>query len=173
MSGYLENGQWHEGWYDTRKSQSAFIRTDSAFRNWVRADPSSMYPAQPGRYHLYVSLACPWAHRTVIARSLKKLESIVALSVVEPVMSKGWAFSEMLADHANGFQFMHQLYTAAQPDYTGRALVPVLWDTGTRSIVSNESADIVRMFDQEFAEWGGQFCRALSRSPARGNRQNQ
>lgn len=153
MSGYLKNGQWHEGWYDTGKTSGAFVRTNSVFRNWVKADPSSPYPAMPGRYHLYVSLACPWAHRTLIVRSLKKLESIVPLSIVEPVMTQGWAFSEALPDHANGFQFMHQLYTAAQGDYTGRVLVPVLWDTVTRSIVSNESADIVRMFDQAFTQW--------------------
>jgi glutathionyl-hydroquinone reductase len=153
MSGYLKNGQWHGGWYDTSKTSGAFVRTDSAFRNWIRTDPSSPYPAAPGRYHLYVSLACPWAHRTIIARSVKKLESIVSLSIVEPVMTQGWAFSKALPDHANGFQFMHQLYTAAQADYTGRVLVPVLWDTVTRSIISNESADIVRMFDQEFTQW--------------------
>src|SRR5262249_31687875 len=91
MSGYLENGHWHSGWYDTRVTQGEFVRTRSIFRNWITADGSSRYPAEPGRYRLYVSLACPWAHRTLIARSLKKLEEIVSVSVVEPVMSEqGW-----------------------------------------------------------------------------------
>lgn len=154
MSGYLENGQWHSGWYDTRATHGEFIRTSSVFRNWITADGSSGFPAEPGRYHLYVSLACPWAHRTLIARSLKKLDAIVPLSIVEPVMSEqGWAFSSALPDRANGFAHLHQVYTAAQPDYTGRVLVPVLWDTRTRTIVSNESGDIVRMFNQAFAAW--------------------
>ncbi|MEO5661020.1 MAG: glutathione S-transferase family protein [Polaromonas sp.] len=155
MSGYLENGQWHDGWYDTRATEGEFVRSESAFRNWVTADGSSGYPAEPGRYHLYVSLACPWAHRTVIARALKKLEAIVPLSVVEPVMSEqGWGFSPTLPDRANGFTHLHQLYTATRPDYTGRILVPVLWDRQTRVIVSNESGDIVRMLNQAFNAFG-------------------
>jgi putative glutathione S-transferase len=153
MSGYLENGHWHEGWYDTGATQGQFVRTTSAFRDAVAADPASRYPAQPGRYHLYVSLACPWAHRTLIARSLKKLEEVVAISIVEPVMSQGWTFSSSLPDHANGFAHLHQLYTASQPDYSGRVLVPVLWDTKSRTIVSNESAEILRMLNQAFAAW--------------------
>jgi glutathionyl-hydroquinone reductase len=155
MSGYLENGQWHDGWYDTRATQGEFVRTESAFRNWVTADGSSVYPAEPDRYHLYVSLACPWAHRTLIARSLKKLDGIVALSIVEPVMSEqGWAFSATLPDRVNGFTHLHQLYTASRPDYTGRILVPVLWDTQTGVIVNNESGDIVRMLNQAFNAYG-------------------
>ena len=104
MSGYLENGQWHEGWYDTRATAGEFVRTESAFRHWVTADGSSGYLAAPGRYQLYVSLACPWAHRTLIVRALKKLEGVVAVSIVEPVMSdQGWVFSTALPDRANGF----------------------------------------------------------------------
>lgn len=156
MSGYLEKGQWHDGWYDTRATQGEFVRTESAFRNWVTADGSSGYLAEPGRYHLYVSLACPWAHRTLIARALKKLEKIVPLSIVEPVMSaQGWAFSASLPDRVNRFTHLHQLYTASLPDYTGRVLVPVLWDTRTGTIVSNESGDIVRMLNQAFNACGG------------------
>ncbi len=155
MSGYLEQGQWHDGWYDTKATNGEFVRSESGFRNWVTADGSGDYPAEPGRYHLYVSLACPWAHRTLIARALKKLETAVPVSIVEPVMSdQGWAFSAALPDNANGFSYLHQLYTAARPDYTGRVLVPVLWDTKTRTIVSNESAEILRMLNQAFNAFG-------------------
>ena len=155
MSGYLENGQWHEGWYDTRATAGEFVRTESAFRHWVTADGSSGYPAAPGRYQLYVSLACPWAHRTLIVRALKKLEGVVAVSIVEPVMSdQGWVFSTALPDHANGFSCLHRLYSPSRSDYVGRVSVPVLWDTQTRTIVSNESADIVRMLNQAFNAFG-------------------
>lgn len=154
MSGYLENGQWHEGWYDTRATKGDFVRTTSAFRNWITEDGSGSYPAEPGRYRLYVSLACPWAHRTLIARAIKKLEDVIPLSVVEPVMSEqGWVFSAALPDNQNGFASLHQLYTTSKPDYTGRVLVPVLWDTRTRTIVSNESSEILRMFNQAFRAW--------------------
>jgi len=155
MSGYLEKGQWHDGWYDTKATHGEFVRTVSVFRDQVTADGSSGYLAEPGRYHLYVSLACPWAHRTLIARSLKKLEGVVPLSIVEPVMTEqSWAFSPTLQDRANGFFHLHQLYTATQPDYTGRVLVPVLWDTKTRTIVNNESEEIVRMLNQAFNAYG-------------------
>lgn len=155
MSGYLEKGQWHTGWYDTQATHGEFVRADSAFRNWVTADGSSGYPAEPGRYHLYVSLACPWAHRTLIARALKKLDGAVPLSIVEPVMAElGWVFSPALPDRANGFSHFHQLYTAARPDYSGRVSVPVLWDTKTRTIVNNESAEIMRMLNQAFNAYG-------------------
>ncbi|RZI40280.1 glutathione S-transferase family protein [Herbaspirillum sp. HC18] len=154
MSGYLENGQWHEGWYDTRATKGEFVRTTSAFRNRITEDGSGSYPAEPGRYHLYASLACPWAHRTLITRAIKKLEDIISLSIVEPVMSEnGWIFSAALPDHANGFACLHQLYTTTKPDYTGRVLVPVLWDTRTRTIVNNESSEILRMFNQAFSVW--------------------
>ena len=104
----------------------------------------------PGRYHLYVSLACPWAHRTLIARVLKGLQDVVSMSVVEPVMTQGWCFSEALPDPLHGFQYLHQVYSAADPGYTGRVLVPVLWDRQTRTIVSNESSEILRMFNSGF-----------------------
>ena len=155
MSGYLQHGQWQEGWYNTEATAGAFVRTQSAFRNWITADGSSIYPSELGRYQLYVSLACPWAHRTLIARVLKKLEAVIPVSIVEPVMSdQGWTFSSTLPDHANGYSFLHQLYTAAHADYSGRVTVPVLWDTATHSIVSNESADIIRMLNSAFNAFG-------------------
>ncbi|HSD38133.1 MAG TPA: glutathione S-transferase family protein [Rhodocyclaceae bacterium] len=151
MSGYLEHGQWHDGWYDTRPSQGEFVRTTSAFRHWITADPANPFQPEAGRYHLYVSLACPWAHRTLIARSLKGLQDLVSVSVVEPVMTKGWCFSTVLPDHLHGFQYLYEVYRAADPDYSGRVLVPVLWDEQTRTIVSNESSEIIRMFNSAFA----------------------
>jgi putative glutathione S-transferase len=151
VSGYLENGKWQEGWYDTRASQGEFRRTPSAFRNWVTADGSSGFPAEAGRYHLYVSLACPWAHRTLIARTLKGLEDVISVSVVEPVMTQGWWFSDALPDHLHGFRYLHELYSASDPHYSGRVLVPVLWDKQARCIVSNESSEILRMFNEAFA----------------------
>lgn len=154
MSGYLENGQWHDGWYDTRATQGEFVRTTSAFRHAVTADGTGGFPAEPGRYHLYVSLACPWAHRTLIGRALKGLEEAITVSVVEPVMTQGWSFSEALPDHLYGCSHLHQLYTLSDPHYSGRVLVPVLWDKQTRTIVSNESSEILRMLDGPFAGLG-------------------
>lgn len=153
MSGYLDNGQWKQGWYDTDDTDGEFVRTVTEFRHDIGAD--SPFPAVPGRYHLYVSLACPWAHRTLIVRSLKGLEDVIPVSVVEPVMSEqGWAFSAALPDHANSFDHAHQLYTAAKADFSGRVTVPVLWDTQTRTIVNNESAEIIRIFNRAFDQWG-------------------
>lgn len=151
MSGYLQDGQWHEGWYDTGKTAGEFVRTTSKFRSWITADGSSDFPAEPGRYHLYVSLACPWAHRTLLARVLKGLQDTISVSVVEPVMTQGWSFSDALPDHLHGFEHLHQVYSAADPQYTGRVLVPVLWDKKARTIVSNESSEILRMFNVAFA----------------------
>jgi len=150
MSGYLENGRWNEGWYDTSRTAGEFVRTVSAFRHWITADGSSGCKAEAGRYHLYVSLACPWASRTLIARTLKGLESVISFSVVEPVMTQGWSFSDALPDHLHGKQYLHELYSAADPRYTGRVLVPALWDKNARTIVSNESAEIMRMFNSAF-----------------------
>jgi putative glutathione S-transferase len=155
MSGYLNNGQWIDGWYDTGKTAGEFVRTTSRFRNWITADGASGLRAEPGRYHLYVSLACPWAHRTLIARVLKGLQDFISVSVVEPVMTQGWCFSEALPDHLHGSRYLHQVYAAAEPGYTGRVLVPVLWDKTTRTIVSNESSEILRMFDEAFTALTG------------------
>jgi len=152
VSGYLDQGQWHDGWYDTRASQGEFVRSTSAFRHRITADGAGGFAAQAGRYHLYVSLACPWAHRTLIARVLKGLQEAVSVSVLEPVMTQGWCFSQALPDHLHGFQYLHQIYTAADAQYSGRVLVPVLWDRQTRTIVSNESAEIIRMFNDGFGE---------------------
>jgi putative glutathione S-transferase len=151
VSGYLKDGKWHEGWYDTGKTAGEFVRTTSRFRNWITADGASGYRAEPGRYHLYVSLACPWAHRTLIGRVLKGLQDVISVSVVEPVMTQGWSFSEALPDPLHGFRYLHQVYSASEPQYTGRVLVPVLWDKQTRSIVSNESSEILRMLNEAFA----------------------
>lgn len=152
MSGYLQDGQWHEGWYDTGATQGEFVRTTSAFRHRITRDGSSGYPAEAGRYHLYVSLACPWAHRTLIARVLKGLQDVISVSVVEPVMTQSWGFSAALPDHLHGAQYLHQLYTRADPGYSGRVLVPMLWDKRTSTIVSNESSEILRMFNEDFAD---------------------
>jgi putative glutathione S-transferase len=154
MSGYLLNGEWHTGWYDTRKTQGEFVRTTAAFRNRITADGASSYPAEPGRYHLYVSLACPWAHRTLIFRALKRLEEVVSVSIVDPVMAEdGWEFGDGpgdIPDFVNGFRYLREVYTAADPAFSGRVTVPVLWDKQTRTIVNNESAEIIRMLNSAF-----------------------
>jgi putative glutathione S-transferase len=154
--GYLLNGVWHDGWYDTAKSGGEFVRPASTLRNGITADGSSGYRAEAGRYHLYVSLACPWAHRALIFRKLKRLEDAITVSVVEPVMSaEGWAFSAALPDHVNGFSYLHQVYTRAQPAYSGRVTVPVLWDKERGQIVNNESSEIIRMFNSAFTKFAG------------------
>jgi putative glutathione S-transferase len=154
MTGYLDNGRWTSGWSDTRATGGEFVRRDSTFHSWITADGSSGFPAEPGRYHLYVSLACPWAHRTLIFRKLKRLEDIVSVSVVEPVMlEQGWMFGSVAngtADSINGFEYLHQAYTSADSSYSGRVTVPVLWDKSTRTIVNNESAEIIRMLNSAF-----------------------
>ena len=154
MSGYLLDGRWHTGWYDTRETGGEFVRTTTAFRDRVTADGSTAYRAEPGRYHLYVSLACPWAHRTLIFRSLKRLENVISVSIVDPVMEDdGWAFSAgpgCIPDTLNGFRFLREVYTAADPHFSGRVTVPVLWDRQTRTVVNNESAEIIRMLNSAF-----------------------
>ena len=156
--GLLIEGVWREGWYDTGKTGGRFERERTTFHDRVTADGSSGFPAAPGRYHLYVSLACPWAHRTLILRKLKRLEDAVSLSVVDWFMGDGgWRFSERegcIPDTVTGAAFLHQVYTRARPDYTGRVTVPVLWDKQRGTIVSNESAEIVRMFNGAFDAFG-------------------
>jgi putative glutathione S-transferase len=151
--GLLQNGQWVDEWYDTKASEGEFRRQDSRYRNWVTADGeagptgSAGFKAEPGRYHLYVSLACPWAHRTLIFRELKGLCDLIDVTAVEPLMlSNGWE----LKNDQYGLDFMYQLYLKANADYEGRVTVPVLWDKQTQSIVSNESADIIRMLNSAF-----------------------
>ena len=158
--GLLVKGQWHDEWYDTSRSDGEFIRNDAQFRNWITVDgspgPSGKggFIAEPGRYHLYVSLACPWAHRTLIFRKLKQLEDMVSVSVVDPhMMQHGWVFSGNFGstlDEVNGHDNFHQLYTQADSDYSGRVTVPVLWDKQQQTIVSNESSEIIRMFNSAF-----------------------
>lgn len=148
--GLLIDGRWQDQWYDTKSTGGAFKRQESAFRNWITADGSSGFKAEPGRYHLYVSLACPWAHRTLIFRKLKKLEDAITVSVVEPLMlENGWELAPG-ADPVNGKSFLYQVYTEVNPDISGRVTVPVLWDKRKRTIVSNESAEIIRMLNSEF-----------------------
>ena len=135
-----------------------FVRQASRFREMVTADGSSGFRAEPGRYHLYVSHACPWAHRTIIVRRLKGLEDVVSLSVVDPVRdAHGWAFTEGPGhgpDMLNGFAFLSEAYLRSDPGFAGRVTVPVLWDRETGRIVNNESADIIRMLNREFDAWG-------------------
>jgi putative glutathione S-transferase len=156
--GLLIDGQWHDQWYDTKSTDGRFVRQDAPFRDWVTADGSSGFAAEPNRYHLYVSLACPWAHRTLIYRKLKKLENVISLSVVDPLMAEqGWTFSDgpgCIPDSVNGARYLHQVYTQAKSDYTGRVTVPVLWDKKGRRIVNNESSEIIRMFNSEFDAFG-------------------
>ncbi|MFZ3034786.1 MAG: glutathione S-transferase family protein [Parvibaculum sp.] len=164
--GLLIDGQWHDEWYDTKKTAGRFVRQDAGFRNWVTTDgapgPTGTdgFKAEPGRYHLYVSLACPWAHRTLIVRQLKNLTDKISLTIVDPLMlEEGWtikgSFPGTLPDSINGKTRMHEIYSLAKPDYTGRVTVPVLWDKKTGTIVSNESADIIRMMNTAFNEIEG------------------
>jgi glutathionyl-hydroquinone reductase len=133
-----------------------FVRQEDVFRDWVRADGSSGYPAVAGRYHLYVSLACPWASRTVIVRKLRGLESAIGMTIVDPIRDeRGWAFRDgpdYSKDPINGFSFLKEAYLATDPSYRARVTVPVLWDTKTKRIVSNSDDDIMRMFETEFNE---------------------
>ena len=128
----LVEGKWTDQWYDTKSTEGKFIRQESQFRRTVSAAPNAEFPAEAGRYHLYVSLACPWAHRTLIFRKLKKLEDIISLSVVHTFMGKnGWTFENgpgVIPDAVNGCQYLYQVYLKAKGDYTGLVTVPVLWD---------------------------------------------
>src|ERR1700733_13363084 len=158
--GVFVDGIWHSEWYDTSANGGRFVPTEPVFRNWVTADgaagPSGEggFPAPRGRYHLYVSLACPYAHRTVIFRKLKELESVISMSVLDPVMGEqGWQFGEgSLADDVNGKRRLGEIYLLADQRYTGRVSVPVLWDKERRTIVNNESPEIIRMLNTAFAD---------------------
>jgi len=167
--GLLVNGEWHDRWYETGKSGGRFVRDAAAFRHWVTPDGSAGpsgtggFKAAPQRYHLYVSLACPWAHRTLIFRKLKELEQVISVSVVDPFMGEnGWAFSApdgsltpgSTPDSVNGARYLYEIYTRAKRDYTGRVTVPVLWDKQTATIVNNESSEIIRMLNGAFDQWG-------------------
>lgn len=164
--GLLVDGQWHDKWYDTAASGGRFIRSESQFRNWVTADGSagpsgeSGFKAEPGRYHLYVSLACPWAHRVLIMRALKGLDDMISVSGVHWLMVEdGWTFAEgpgVVPDDINNAAFLHQVYTAADPTYSGRVTVPILWDKQRGTIASNESSEIIRMLGTSFDGIGAQ-----------------
>lgn len=162
--GLLVDGKWHTDWYDTKSTGGKFERKASSFRNWITKDGSAGitgeagFKAEPNRYHLYISLACPWAHRAIIYRQLKGLDSMIPMSVVNAYMGEnGWNFEAgdgVVSDPIFNAQFLHQVYTQADPDYTGRVTVPVLWDKHKQTIVSNESADIIRMLNSAFDDVG-------------------
>jgi glutathionyl-hydroquinone reductase len=154
------NGELREDWFESETKRGEFVRKESLFRNWVTADGApgptgeGGVAAEPGRYHLYVSWACPWAHRTLIFRKLKGLEDLIPVSVVNPYMHEpGWTFEPhpgSTPDHVNGARYLHEIYTLADPEYTGIVTVPVLWDKRRKTIVNNESAEIIRMFNSAF-----------------------
>lgn len=162
--GLLQDGKWVDQWYDTSSTGGRFVRKLPQFRNWVTSDGSpgpsgeGGFKAETGRYHLYVSLACPWAHRTLIYRSLKGLEEMISVSVVHWYMAdNGWTFQAgegVVPDSVNNADYMHQVYTTAMPDYSGRVTVPVLWDKENHTIVSNESPELIRMFNSAFDSIG-------------------
>ena len=164
--GLLIDGEWRDKWYDTESTGGKFERSTSEFRNWVTADGSagpsgkSGFQAQSGRYHLYVSYACPWAHRALIFRALKDLTDHISVSVVHPdMMEDGWTFATdfegATGDTLFGSDFLRDIYIKADPNFTGRVTVPVLWDKAQNTIVSNESAEIIRMFNSAFNEITG------------------
>ena len=152
--GLLVNGEWKDQWYDTSKTGGKFVRSKSQFENQIINDENAEFKPESNRYHLYISHACPWAHRALIFRKLKKLEEHISISVVHPLMlDKGWTFQEgvdVIPDNVLGSNYMHQIYTTAQKNYTGRVTVPVLWDKKKNTIVNNESSQIIRIFNSAF-----------------------
>lgn len=162
--GLLVEGRWVDRWYDTASSGGRFVRNEAGFRHWVTPDGSpgpsgeGGFAAEPGRYHLYVSLACPWAHRTLIVRALKGLDAMIGVSVVHWLMLEdGWTFADgpgCTGDPVCGKAFLREIYTQAEPRYSGRVTVPVLWDKERRTIVSNESSEIIRMLNGAFDHLG-------------------
>ena len=162
--GQLVDGKWEDVWYDTKSTKGKFVRQSAAFRNWITAsgEPGpggeGGFKAETGRYHLYVSLACPWAHRTLIFRKLKGLEEAISVSVVNAYMgAEGWTFEPgdgVVPDSVNNVSRLYEVYTLADANYTGRVTVPVLWDKTKKTIVSNESSEIIRMLNSAFDEVG-------------------
>ena len=158
--GLLVDGEWVDQWYDTKSSGGKFVRSAAQFRNWITADGAAGesgkagFRAESGRYHLYVSMACPWAHRTLIFRTLKGLQPHIDVSAVHPDMfGQGWSFAKdgvAQGDPLYGSEFAHNLYSRADPTYSGRVTVPILWDKQQETIVSNESSEIIRMFNSAF-----------------------
>ena len=158
--GLLVEGKWQDKWYDTKSTGGRFVRKDSQFRNWITPDGSAGpsgeagFKAEANRYHLYISLACPWACRTLIMRNIKGLEEMISVSVVNPLMvENGWTFEEdegVIADPVLNADFLHQIYTHVEPNYSGRVTVPVLFDLKQNKIVNNESSEILRMLNSAF-----------------------
>ncbi len=155
--GLLVNGQWQDRWYDTDENAGRFVRQESQFRNWVTVDGSAGpsgeggFAAEPDRYHLYVSLACPWAHRTLIFRSIKRLQGVIGVTVVNPLMlENGWELGGTERGPVSGIKYLYELYLAVADNMTGRVTVPVLWDKQRNTIVNNESAEIIRMLNSAF-----------------------
>lgn len=162
--GLLVEGKWVDQWYDTKSTGGRFERTKTQFRDWITADGSEGpdgqkgYPAEVGRYHLYVSLACPWASRVMILRALKGLEDMISVSVVHPLMlENGWTFAEgdgVIGDPVMNAKYLYDIYRLSEPEYTGRVTVPVLFDLKTQKIINNESAEIIRMLNTAFDDLG-------------------
>ena len=156
--GTMIDGAWLKDGDERTAADGRFVRATTSFRNTVTADGSSGFKAEPGRYHLYVSHACPWAHRTMILRALRKLEDVISVSVVDPFTSdEGWHFSDgpdCIPDTVSGTRYLREIYKLAKADYTGRVSVPVLWDMRQKTIVNNESAEIIRMLNVAFNAWG-------------------
>jgi glutathionyl-hydroquinone reductase len=149
--GMLVRGEWKDVWYDTASTGGAFERKASSFRHQVSDAPDARFRPAAGRYHLYVSYACPWAHRTLIVRALKGLEGAIDVTVVDPFMGEhGWAFPADAPEPLYGLRYLHELYAKADPDYVGRVTVPVLWDKHEQTIVNNESAEIIRLLNGAF-----------------------
>ncbi len=151
--GQLVDGEWHDTWYDTKKHGGKFVRSETKFRNWIT--PDGEYPAETDRHHLYVSYACPWAHRTLIFREIKGLTDLITVNVVHPdMLSDGWTLSDdypgATGDTLYGLPFLRDIYLKADPKISGRVTVPILWDKKTETIVSNESSEIIRMFNSAF-----------------------
>lgn len=161
--GLLVEGKWQDKWYDTKKTGGKFVRKDSSFRDWITKDGEKFedretFPAEKGRYHLYISYACPWASRVLIARKLKGLEDLIDMSIVSPLMfENGWEFGGyegVTEDKVNGFKYLYEVYTKSNPNYTGRVTVPVLYDKKREKIVNNESSEIIRIFNEAFDDLG-------------------
>ncbi|WP_298812616.1 glutathione S-transferase family protein [uncultured Roseibium sp.] len=158
--GLLVDGVWTDQWYDTKSTGGRFVRKDASFRNWITPDGAAGptgtggFKAEAGRYHLFVSYACPWAHRAMVFRKLKGLDELISLSAVQPLMlENGWEFAE--TEPVAGAKYAWNIYAKADPSYTGRATVPILWDKHQNTIVSNESSEIIRMFNSAFDDLTG------------------
>jgi len=155
----LVDGEWRTDAYESTNDDGEFSRQETSFRNWVESDPDAEHPAEVGRYHLYVSYACPWAHRALLVRSLRGLEDVVTVDVVDPLRENdGWEFTPAkegcTPDSIGGADYLREVYTRADPDFTGRVTVPVLWDRKGETIVNNESREIIRMLDTAFSDFG-------------------